>query len=106
MEKRAYFQQQAKLVGDRKTRAGQDAVSSPGQNEPQQLLGGFSTEKYPDSELENMLMKDYKDLIEKQAGKKFKVFKPIKYTVQVVAGTIYKCLYEIDDNKYLIAKVF
>ena len=70
------------------------------------MLGGPSPEKELTSEMDKLLSEDYRDIIEKKAGKKFTVFNPLKYSVQVVAGTIYRCLYEIDDNKYLVAKVF
>ena len=71
------------------------------------LLGGHSNEKaIDDAELEEDFRVRFKDCVQTKAGKTYNVFEPVAYTQQVVAGMIYKIRYKVDDDKYLLAKVF
>eukprot|EP00356_Strombidium_inclinatum_P011900 CAMPEP_0170492842 /NCGR_PEP_ID=MMETSP0208-20121228/12968_1 /TAXON_ID=197538 /ORGANISM="Strombidium inclinatum, Strain S3" /LENGTH=150 /DNA_ID=CAMNT_0010768661 /DNA_START=10 /DNA_END=462 /DNA_ORIENTATION=+ len=48
----------------------------------------------------------YRNLVQMKADADFTIFRPVKYSSQVVAGTNYVILYDIGSDKYLEVKVY
>ena len=69
------------------------------------LAGGFDEVKEIDEEVK-VLALNMKEKAEEILGETFKVFEPILYTTQVVAGTNYNIKVHIGDERFIHMKIY
>ena len=69
------------------------------------MLGGLSEIKPVDTDIE-IILKSVKSQLEEKLGKELYMLKGDSYKIQVVAGVNYFIKAQIDENSYIIIKVF
>ena len=69
------------------------------------ITGGFA-DVYECTEDIIILANDMKEEVENTLGEIFKVFEPILYTTQVVAGTNYNIKVHVGEEKFIHIKIY
>ena len=68
------------------------------------LLGGHSEMKDVDDEMLDIFT-SYRDIVEAAAEETFDMFIPVKYTSQVVAGTVFNIKIQVGEDRFVHAKI-